>query len=155
MRMQPVVPLILCLVFGPSINAAAENDVPKPPKGVIATKVLYSAPLRGGGSDFAFFRASVVNLDSTPATVTVSFCDMNGHCDSGAEGFECDQVTLLPQHGCVAEVTVSDGQDLTATRYARIEVTSPAKQIIVSGLLSTTGTNLGLGNVNQATVPAH
>jgi len=81
MRMQPVVPLIVCLVFGPSINAAAENDVPKPPKGVIVTKVLYSAPLAGpGAADDTEFRASVVNLDSTPATVTVSFCDMSGNC---------------------------------------------------------------------------
>jgi hypothetical protein len=140
--MLPVVTLIFCLVIGFSINAAAENDVPKPPKSVLVTQVLYSAPL--GSLDVPgldTWTASVVNLDSIPATVTVEFCT-SIHCTLP---LDCVQVTLLPQHGCEANL-FGDGVAL----YARITVVSEANPINVRGLLSVQGFPGA-----PATVPAH
>ena len=123
MRMRLAFALTLCLVTGPAIKGAGET-----------TKVLYTAPL-GTSESLAGvivdWRASVVNLDTTAVTVTVSFCDLNGNCLYTNNATDCVQKTLSPQRGCQAGVVEFGG-----FRYARIELTTTAKEVVATGQLS-------------------
>jgi hypothetical protein len=116
-----VMVLVMSLGLGLTVDGAVQT-----------TKVLYSAPL-GSGDTFSNtdFVASVVNLDSTPVVVTVSFCGLNGGCDSN-QNSDCVQETLQAQHGCSATFHQENG----GFRYAKIEIVSSAKKIIALGQLS-------------------
>jgi hypothetical protein len=137
MRMLAVFAFIAYLVVGLPADGAADS-----------TKVLHSAPL-GSGDTFSVtnFRASVVNLDSTPVVVTVSFCDLAGNCDIN-QNSDCVQVTVSAQQGCSATWDETNG----GFRYAKIEIASPAKKIVAIGQLSA---RIGVqGSIVLATVPA-